>query len=62
MNKVVTMLDSYSTTMIYFMGSAFVVSNCCVDMHDEYKVLNQLKTLYVTNLVMVFANFKCLLS
>ncbi|XP_022172006.1 structural maintenance of chromosomes protein 5 isoform X2 [Myzus persicae] len=50
MNKVVTMLDSYSTTMIYFMGSAFVVSNCCVDMHDEYKVLNQLKTLYVTNL------------
>ncbi|XP_016657266.1 structural maintenance of chromosomes protein 5 [Acyrthosiphon pisum] len=50
MNGAVAMLDSYSTSMIYLMSSAFVVNNCCVDMEDENKVLKQLKTLYVTNM------------
>lgn len=55
MNGAVAMLDSYSTSMIYLISSAFVVSNCSVDMEDENKVLKQLKTLYVTNLVKIFA-------
>jgi len=48
------MLDSYSTSMMHLIGSAFVVSNCGVDMRDENKVLSQLKTLYVTSLVKIF--------
>jgi len=62
MNGAVAILDSYSTSMIYLMSSAFVVSNCCVDMEDENKVLKQLKTLYVTNMVKIFANLNCLFS
>lgn len=62
MNEAVATLDSYSTSMIYLMSSVFVVSNCCVDMEDENKVLKQLKTLYVTNLVKILANFNCLFS
>lgn len=50
MNEIVAMLDDYSTSIKYLKGSVFVISNCCVDMHDENKVLKQLKTLYVTNL------------
>jgi len=60
MNEAVATLDSYSTSMIYLMSSVFVVNNCCVDMEDENKVLKQLKTLYVTNLVKIFANLNCL--
>ena len=56
MNEIVAMLDDYSTSIKYLKGSVFVISNCCVDMHDENKVLKQLKTLYVTNLVNMFVN------
>lgn len=62
MNGVVTMLDSYSTSMMHLIGSVFVVSNCGVDMRDENKVLSQLKTLYVTSLVKIFVDFNSLLS
>lgn len=62
MNGAVAMLDSYSTAMIHLMSSAFVVSKCCVDMKDENKVLKQLKTLYVTNLVKIFAILSYLFS
>jgi len=62
MNGVFTMLDSYSSSIMDLIGSAFVFSNCGVDMRDENKVLSQLKTLYVNSLVKIFVNLNFLLN
>jgi len=56
------MLDSYSTSMMHLIGSAFVISNCGVDMRDENKILSQLKTLYVISLVKIFEDLNYLLN
>lgn len=53
MSEVNELLDNYSTCTKTLIASEFVVSNyCSVDTHDN-KILKELKTLYVSNLVKI---------
>lgn len=54
MKEIIDMLDNYATFLKSLVASAFAIKNCCVDLHDENKVLKQLRALYVTNMVMMF--------
>lgn len=54
MKEILKLLDKYATSTKLLVASAFIFSNCCVDLREENKMLKQLKNLYVKNLVNTF--------
>lgn len=54
MSEVNELLENYSTSTKTLIASALIVSDLRVDTHDDHKILKQLKTLYVSNLVNIF--------
>lgn len=60
MKTILKLLDKYATSTKLLVASAFIISNCCVDLREENKTLKQLKDLYVKNMVNTFEYFNIL--
>lgn len=56
MSGVNELLNEYSTCTKTLIASAFVVTHCSVDTLNDNKILKELKTLYVSNLVKIFVD------
>lgn len=56
MSDVNKLLDKFSTSTKTLIASAFIVSYCSVDTLNDNKILKELKSLYVSNLVKIFVD------
>lgn len=51
MNLIIEMLNNFANITKSLKASAFIAFNYCVNVTEDNKILKQLKTLYISNLV-----------
>lgn len=60
MKRIIELFNNYANLIKSLKASSFIANNRCVNVKEDNKILQQLKSLYVSNLVKKFINYNLL--